>query len=167
MAVKEIEILLQGEHIPDIQLVTLERGKKVRDLLAAAARHRREEAEGDFHVFAEDSDEPLKDGDELPERDDGQPVHLHVHRCRHIEVAVTFNGVTEEHRFGPGTPIAAVKKWAAIKAFGMDPGDAAEHVLQLAGTTDRPEPDTHIGALATCPDCRLAFDLVPLKRVEG
>jgi hypothetical protein len=49
----------------------------------------------------------------------------------------------------------------------MDPGDAAEHVLQLTGTADRPDADTHIGALASCPDCRLAFDLVPLKRVEG
>lgn len=164
---KNTEILLQGEHIPDIQVVELGRGKGVKDVLAATAKHRGCEVEGDFHVFTEDSDEPLAEGDKLPARDDGQPVRLHVHRCRRIEVAVTFNGVTKEHSFGPGTPIAAVKKWAAIAAFGMDPGDAAEHVLQLAGTTDRPEPDTHIGTLVTCPDCRLAFDLVPLKRVEG
>jgi hypothetical protein len=165
--VKSTEILLQGEDIPDIQVVDLGPGKGVKDVLAAAAKHRGCVAEGEYHVFTEDSDEPLKDGDKLPERDDGQPVRLHVHRCHHIEVAVTFNGVTEERRFGPGTPIAAVKKWSAIKAFGMDPGDAAEHVLQLVGTTDRPEPDTHIGTLAACSDCRLAFDLVPLKRVEG
>lgn len=164
---KDIEILLQGEHIPDIQLVALARGKKVRDLLAAAAHHRKEDAEGEFHVFAEDSDKPLAADDELPVSEDGQPVRVHVHRCGRITVTVTFNGVTKEHTYGPGTPIATVKKWAAIKAFGMDPGDAAEHVLQLAGTTDRPEPDTHIGALVSCPDCSLAFDLVPLKRVEG
>lgn len=164
---KNTEILLQGEHIPDIQVVDLGPGKGVKDVLMAAARHRCSEAEGEFHVFAEESDIPLKHGDKLPEREDGQPVRLHVHRCRRIEVAVTFNGATEERSFGPGTPIAAVKKWAAIKAFGMDPGDAAEHVLQLAGTSDRPEPDTHIGTLVSCPDCRIAFDLVPLKRVEG
>lgn len=164
---KSTEILLQGEHIPDIQVVDLGDGKDVKDVLAAAAKHRGGETEGEFHVFTEGSDEPLGHADKLPERDDSQPVRLHVHRCRRIAVAVTFNGVTEEHSFGPGTPIAAVKKWAAIAAFGMDPGDAAEHVLQLAGTTDRPEPDTHIGTLVTCPDCRLVFDLVPLKRVEG
>lgn len=164
---KSSEILLQGEHIPDIQVVDLGPGKGVKEVLAAAAKYRGGETEDEFHVFTEGSDEPLKDSDKLPERDDGQPVRLHVHRCRRIAVAVMFNGVTEEHSFGPGTPIAAVKKWAAIAAFGMDPGDAAEHVLQLAGTTDRPEPDTHIGTLVTCPDCRLAFDLVPLKRVEG
>lgn len=167
MAVKDTEILLQGEHIPDIQLVTLARGKKVRDLLAAAAQHRKEEAEGDFYVFAEGSDQPFAADDDLPSSEDGQPVRLHVHRCGRITVTVTFNGLTKEHNYGPGTPVATVKKWAAIKAFGMDPADAAEHVLQLAGTTDRPEPDTHIGALVSGPDCSLAFDLVPLKRVEG
>lgn len=164
---KKTEILLQGEHIPDIQVVELGRGKGVKNVLAAAAKHRVCEAEGEYHVFTEEDDEPLGMDDKLPEHDDGRPVRLHVHRCRRIEVAITFNGVTKDHSFGPGTPIAAVKKWAAIAAFGMDPGDAAEHVLQLAGTTDRPEPDTHIGTLVTCPDCRLAFDLVPLKRVEG
>lgn len=167
MAVKNIEILLQGEHIPDIQLVALGCGKAVKDVLAAAARHRKGETEGDFHVFAEDGDEPLTSDDPLPESEGGQPVRLHVHRCRRIEVTVTFNGVSKEHSFGPGKTISAVKRWAAIKAFGMDPGDAAEHVLQLAGTTDLPEPDTHIGTLVSCPDCSLAFDLVPLKRVEG
>lgn len=164
---KSVEILLQGENIPDIQVVALGSGKDVKDVLAAAEKHRCGDAKGEFHVFTEEGDEPLKEGDQFPEYGDGQPVRLHVHRCRRVAVAVTFNGVTEEHRFGPGTPVAVVKKWAAIAAFGMTPGDAAEHVLQLAGTTDRPEPDTHIGALVTCPDCRLAFDLVPLKRVEG
>lgn len=164
---KSIEILLQGEQIPDIHVVDLGPGKGVKDVLAAAAKHRGGEAEGEFHVFTEDSGEPLEEGEKLPEREDGQPVRVHVHRCRRVDVAVMFNGVTQEHSFGPGTPVAAVKKWAAIAAFGMDPGDAAEHVLQHAGTADRPEPDTHIGTLVTCPDCRLGFDLVPLKRVEG
>lgn len=164
---KDTEILLQGEHIPDIQLMKLAGRKKVRDLIEAAVHHRKEDAEGEFHVFAEDGDKPLAPDDDLPGSEDGQPVRLHVHRCGRIKVTVTFNGVTKEHNYGPGTPIATVKKWAAIKAFGMDPADAAEHVLQLTGSTDRPEPDTHIGALVSCPDCSLAFDLVPLKRVEG
>lgn len=164
---KDIEILLQGEHLPDIQFVTLGRGKTVRDLLAVTAFHQKEDAKGDFHVFGEDCDEPFAKDDELPGSEEGKPLRLHVHRCRRIKVTVTFNGASKEQDFGPGTTIATVKKWAAIKAFGMDPADAAEHVLQLAGTTDRPEPDTHIGALASCPVCSLAFDLVPLKRVEG
>ena len=162
-----IEILLQGEHIPDIQLVEIDREKGVVEVLAIATRHRKAEAEGEFEVFIEGCDEPLKRDDVIPGCENGQPLRVHVHRCRRIKVDVTFNGVTKEHAFGPGTTIAAVEKWAAIRAFGMSPSDAAEHVLQVAGTTERPEPDTHIGSLATCPECHLAFDLVPLKRVEG
>ena len=66
-----------------------------------------------------------------------------------------------------GTTVETVKRWAAIKGFGMTPADAAEHVLQLAGSTIRPEPDTHIGSLVSGSACQLRFDLVPLKRVEG
>lgn len=164
---KTIEILIQGEHIPDIQLVEIGGDKDVGEVLVVAAKHRKSEAEGDFHVFIEGCDEPLKRDDHLLESEKGQPVRIHVHRCHRIRVDVTFNGVTKDHTFGPGTTVAAAEKWAAIAAFGMSPGDAAEHVLQLAGKTDRPEPDTHIGSLATCPDCHIAFDLVPLKRVEG
>lgn len=164
---EETEVLLQGENIPDIQVVKFGRDKRVKDVIAAAAAHRRQECDGEFNAFMEDGEKPLAPDEALPEADDCQPVRLHVHRCRRVEVAVSFNGVTKEHRFGPGTTVAAVKKWAAIAAFGMDPGDAAEHVLQIAGTTDRPEPDTHIGVLVSCPDCDVQFDLVPLKRVEG
>jgi hypothetical protein len=166
---KTIEILLQGEAIPDIQLVVLDiEGAKARDVAAKAAEHRKgPPAEGDFFVFIEDAESPLDPDSALPEANQGHPLRLHVHRCRAIEVAVTFNGETVEHRFGPGTTVETVKKWAAIKGFHMTPQDAAEHVLQISGTTTRPEPDTHIGALVTAGNCTLRFDLVPLKRVEG
>lgn len=164
---KPIEVLLQGECIPDIQLVEVDSAGQVKDLLAVAARCRKETVEGEFFVFHEDGAEPLGIEDMLPESENGQPVPLHVHRCCSVVATVTFNGVSKGHEFRPGMTIAAVKKWAAVTEFGMKPADAAEHVLQIAGTTDRPEPDTHIGALVTCPDCNVAFDLVPLKRVEG
>ena len=44
---------------------------------------------------------------------------------------------------------------------------AGEHVLQIAGTHDRPSPSTHVGVLVHCPDCQIAFDLVPDQRVNG
>ena len=164
---KAIELLLQGECIPDIQLVEVGADKSIKDILELAACHRKEEIEGDFFVFLEDCAEPIATGDKLPESEDGSPVPVQVHRCRSVVVTVTFNGVSKGHEFGPGTTVAAVKKWAAIREFGMKPADAAEHVLQFAGNAERPEPDTHIGALVSCPDCSISFDLVPHKRVEG
>ncbi len=121
----------------------------------------------DVLVFLEDTDEPLDES--LPARTHTGPagVKLHVHRCRHISVTVRFNNETVEHRFGPGTSVAHVKRWDAEKKFRMSHEEASEHVLQIAGTHDRPAPSTHLGTLAKCPECRVAFDLVPDQRVNG
>ena len=164
---KTIEILLQGECISDIQLVEVGVDVTAKDLLEVATRCREEEIEGDFLVFLEGSAEPIADAEKLPEGKDRQPVPLHVHRCRRVLVTVTFNGVSKGHEFAPGTTVADVKKFAAVREFGMKPADAAEHVLQFVGSAERPEPETHVGALVSWPDCRISFDLVPHKRVEG
>jgi hypothetical protein len=61
--------------------------------------------------------------------------------------------------------VRAVKVWS-VKQFGLDHKDAAEHVLQRCGSTDRPPSDTPLHTLLEG-DCALCFDLVPEKRVEG
>ena len=162
-----IQVLLQGECIPDIQIVELGVDNTAKDLLEAAAKCRTEAIEGEFLVFVEGGDKPIADGDKLPENKDRQPVPIHVHRCCRVLVTVTFNGLNKGHEFSPATTVSDVKKFAAIREFGMKPADAAEHVLQFSGSAERPEPETHVGALVSCPDCRIAFDLVPHKRVEG
>ena len=62
--------------------------------------------------------------------------------------------------------MAKTKRWAAT-AFGMTEAEASEHVLQIAGTHSRPSPGTHVGALASCPECTLAFHLVADQRING
>ena len=99
--------------------------------------------------------------------DGGRGAAVGQHYQVHVAVAVAFNGETVHHRFGPGTTVARVKTWAAERKFGMTPQEAGEHVLQIAGTKDRPDPGTHLGSIASCPDCRIAFDLVPNERVNG
>ena len=51
---------------------------------------------------------------------------------------------------------------------GQQPDEeSGEHVLQIAGTHERPAPGTHIGVLANRKTCGLAFDLVADERVNG
>lgn len=159
-------ILLQGEAIPDIAFLTLDGRPSVQDILAAAAKLRGDAGNSDYLVFIEGEDEPQEVHGHLPKGKDGEPLRVQVHRCRKIAVTVTFNGVPKTDDFAPGRTVESVKK-AMARAHGLDPRDAAEHVLQLAGSTDRPDADTHIGALVGHGECALAFDLVPLKRVEG
>jgi hypothetical protein len=110
-------------------------------------------------------------------RDQGQATHvkhlkkahgvrLHLHRCQHVEVKVRFGAEVVHQKFGPGTTIGRVRLWSGEK-FGMAPGDVAEHVLQIAGVTEQPDVDVHIGTLAQCPHCEVTFDLVPAHRING
>ncbi len=81
-------------------------------------------------------------------------------------MTVNFNGEHKSHPFTPSKTVGKVKKWADDK-FGLKGVDATEHALQICATTTRPDEDVHIGSLVRFPDCKLCFDLVPKKRVEG
>jgi len=119
------------------------------------------------HLFVEGDEDPVADGVLVKERSSSAGLKVHLHRCRHVEVTVTFNGKTVEHRFSPAATVAHVKHWAAERKFKMSPEEAGEHVLQIAGTHDRPSAGTHIGTLTDGKVCGLAFDLVPDERVNG
>lgn len=118
-------------------------------------------------IFLEDCEEPINEIVLVCDHAGHAGVKAHVHRCRHVEVAVAFNGEIVHHRFGPATTVARVKHWAAVKKFNMTEAEATEHVFQISGTHERPAPGTHLGALAGCPACHLSFDLVPDQRVNG
>ena len=118
-------------------------------------------------IYLEDRDEPVDESFLLRDHAGHTGIKAHLHRCRHVEVAVTFNGETVHHHFGPGTTVTRVKTWAAERKYGMTPQEAGEHVLQIAGTKERPDPGTHLGTIASCPVCKIAFDLVPNERVNG
>lgn len=121
----------------------------------------------DALIFFEEGDEPLDETATVGSVAGPAGAKLHVHRCRRVHVAVNFAGKAVAREFAPGTTVAHVKRWAAEREFGMSRDEAGEHVLQITGTHDRPAPGTHIGALAACPACRVAFDLVPDERVNG
>jgi hypothetical protein len=91
---------------------------------------------------------------------------IHVSRCKRIKTTVHFLDKTAEHAFPPGARVRAVKDWAA-HTFKLSPKDAAEHVLQLCNSTERPPSDTPLHQLVHGHACELCFDLVPEKRVEG
>jgi len=91
---------------------------------------------------------------------------VHVTRCKRIATTVHFLDRTETREFAPGARVRAVKEWA-VHIFDMDPKDAAEHVLQLCDSTERPATDTPLHQLVKDHECELCFDLVPEKRVEG
>ena len=168
-----IEVFIQGRGLGDILVATVEPRHTIREVIAVID-HPGVRGD-DLLIFVEDMVAPI-DLDAIVEEllpvdtEDATvalALRLHVSCCRQIEVVVRFNGEEVTRRFSPGATIARVHHWAARRAFHMAPRDAAEHVLQLQGSNDRPDRDIHIGTLTSGDTCCIGFDLVPRKRVEG
>jgi acetylornithine deacetylase/succinyl-diaminopimelate desuccinylase-like protein len=160
-----IDIFYQGEGVQEIEHIEFGADGSFGALKAILAE--RHGFETDLLIFLEDTDEPIDEIILVREHVGPSGVKVHVHRCRHIEVATTFNGETVHHKFAPAATIARVKRWAAEHKFGMTAEEASEHVLQISGSHNRPAPGTHLGALPHSTKCQLAFDLVPDERVNG
>lgn len=160
-----INIFYQGEGIAEIGHIEGDDDDTFAAIKAAIAE--RHNLGPEVLIYLEDADEPVSEDEKVGEHASRVGIKAHVHRCRHVNVSVTFNGETVAREFGPGTTISHIKKWAAEDKFKMSPQEASEHVLQISGTQERPDPGTHVGRLVKCPDCQIAFDLVPNERVNG
>jgi hypothetical protein len=159
------QIFLQSELLNDVEVLELDEGASKHDLreacLARVGGHQFPEA---LILFIEDDDD--EDAiDKLETIVDG--LRLHLHRLKAITVSVRYAGRPEQHHtFRPNATIARVKRWAA-HAFDITPSDAAELMLQIAGTDTRPDGDVHLGSLVKAPQHQVCFDLVPAPRVNG
>lgn len=117
----------------------------------------------ELFVFLEDDDDddPLSKLESVTEG-----LRLHVHRQKGIEVTVRYGGNDVKRTLRPSATIARVKRWATHD-LGISASDAAELMLQVSGTTSRPDSDVHIGTLVHAPARTLQFDLVPSPRING
>ena len=104
-----IDLFFQGEGLGEIKHLEIEP-----DATCAIFKARVSEIHGvarDVLVFLEDEDDPIADDVLLKEHGAQKGLKVHVHRCHRVEVAVTFNGETVEHRFTPAATTARIKRW--------------------------------------------------------
>jgi hypothetical protein len=159
-----IPVFYQAESLGRIEHATFSPDTTLAHVLAAIRT--KHGTDSTAFLFLEEAEQAADLGARLCDVATPKGLKVHVHRCHRIEVSVSFNE-TKTREFAPGATVASVKRWATEKAFPMSPEEAAEHVLQIAGTSERPSPSTHLGALAVHPDCHVRFDLVPNERVNG
>jgi hypothetical protein len=117
-------------------------------------------------IFIDEAEDQAQGERHEPIRGLKHGCRIHVSRCKRIKATVNFLDKSETHPFPPGARVGTVKDWAVHK-FHMEPKDAAEHVLQLCTSTERPTSDTPLHQLAHGHSCVVCFDLVPEKRIEG
>lgn len=140
----------------ETRLIVVDEGDLVEVLL--------EGCEPDAEVWLEETDEPLGRKITVVEAGIKHRGKVHVSRCRHIEVAVRYNGEDKRRSFRPATPIARVYQWAAgPEGFDLPAAERPKHTL-LIGEVE-PDPGDHVGSFAV--DCAVLFSLVPKQRFEG
>src|SRR2546430_2641375 len=107
----KVDVFYQGEGIHEIGYFEVDADQTFAALKALLST--KHGLAGDLLIFLEDGDEPIEEVLVVREHAGPHGIKAHVHRCRHVEVAVTFNGETAHHQFGPGATVARVKRWAA------------------------------------------------------
>lgn len=164
----KLQIFVQAQGRREIGVLELPAHATVRDLIAAAQAQGFGSKDATCSVYREDAEGALSPNATLEAAGVGDRSSVHVSQCTRVAVTVHFNGAQRTATFGPGVPMHRVKQWAVGKqGFDLTPVDAAEHVLQITGTQERPDEDVHVGALAHAPTCAVEFDLVAKVRVEG
>lgn len=163
----QTRVYIQSEHFPDVKLVEIDDHATIDELkhaVLALLPHGTDASE--LTLSVEDDDDAGSNATHVKHLKKEHGAHVHLHRCKHIVAHVRFNGQAVEHKFSPATTVGRVRDWAGQKLH-MQPGDIAEHVLQVAGTNEQPDIDVHIGTIAKCPQCSVTFDLVPAHRING
>lgn len=164
----EMELFLQGEGIPEVVLVKVPSQGTVQDIVNAAAARGLAGSTADVVVLLEDADEPIPLSATLSAAGLQPRARVHVHHCHQVVASVNFNSDTKTKHFPPSATMARVKKWAVSKqGFNLSDIDATEHVLQVCGSSARPDEDAQLGTLTNGATCAVCFDLVPAQRVEG
>ena len=159
-----LQIFLQSEFLIDIEVIELKEKASPKELHSACFNHIADAlgaSEAFLYIEDDDDEDAVAKLGEIP---DGLRVHLH--RLKAIDVSVRYAGKDVHRTFRPNATIARVKLWAT-KDLAITPADAAELMLQIAGTDTRPDPDVHIGSLVKAPQHSICFDLVPAPRVNG
>ncbi|WP_309709613.1 hypothetical protein [Pseudolysinimonas sp.] len=115
--------------------------------------------------WLEDADEPLA-STTVAATAVGENGHLHLTRCRRIEVTINYAGKTKTHEFAPGSTLGRVRRWAVGEnGFDLPQKERPKHELGLCGSGIIADRNEHIGTLAT--DCELCVDLAPKDRFQG
>src|SRR5216684_8382450 len=119
LTMKLIDIFYQGEGIRDIEHVEVGGDEKFSAIKALLVK--KHDLPTEALIFLEDSDDPVDEEHTASTHAGSVGIKAHLHRCRHIEVSVTFNGETVHHRFGPGATVARVKRWASVHKYATTP----------------------------------------------
>jgi hypothetical protein len=154
-----MRIYVHTSNAEDPKIVEVEPGGTVAELVKTV---------GGELIWLEDVDDEIDQSITLESAGVKELSHVHVGRCKKIEVSVRFGGETKTRKFAPSARIRRVTKWATgPNGFDLSEAEAEKHVLELPGADHRVPDRTHVGSIANPKTCSVVLDLQPKVRHEG
>jgi hypothetical protein len=170
--VTDIEVMVEGEGLADVEIIRIPQGRTAREIVAAVALKGGFPAE-EAVLLIEDSDQPVDLAIVLTEDTTGGKVH-HVHRAKQVALTVFYKHLEKEKHFPPSARVQRVLDWAVSKdGFNIDPTIAPDMELALHDEKipdDQKQPlpkNPHIGRYVHHPHHCLALDLIRGKVPNG
>ena len=166
---KDKQIYLHGEGLKETKFIEIDSETNISEIIKEFEEITGVASTKDAPVecYADDDDNPLDRSSTVGSKKIDKRSHVHCHRCRKVEVAVTYHGREEKFSFPPQTKVEKVFK-KAIKEFKISDSDASNLVLRLgSGQGEILQDDDHIGSFANYPACHLLLYLTPKKQVQG
>jgi len=166
---KDKQIYVHGEGLKEAKFIEIDSETKMSDIIKEFEAITGVASTNDAPVecYADDDDNPLDRSSTAGSKKIDKRSHVHCHRCRKVEVTVTYNGREEKFSFPPQTKAEKVFK-KAIKEFKISDSDASNLVLRSgSGQGEILQDDDHIGSFVNYPACHLSLYLTPKKQVQG
>ena len=161
-----IEIYLHGSGTTEEKIIKVPEDATVRDVLEEAKKAGLD-VDNDTILLVEDAEDEMPGDARICDHGVKNKHHLHCHRCRKIEVAVTFNGKVKSRKFAPSRKVKRVLNWA-VEAFELHGVDAENKELRVGGVNGTIlQSQQHIGSVAQAPKCHLDLYLTAIVEVQG
>jgi len=159
-------IYLHGENSRDPKLVEISEDASIKDII----NEYKKEFPGagtpdEIDLFIEDEEDHRPKDHTCKEAGIEKRMHIHCHRCKKIEVVITYNGDDKSFHESPSATAGKIMK-KAIHAFNISEGDAGDYLLKLDDKTVL-QPSDHIGSFAAYPRCQVKLYLTPTKPIQG
>ena len=166
---KDSNIVLFGEWVKDPRVYNSEEELNLKSLKQIFRSYSKLESlrDNEMFIFIEDLDEEVVEDnfEELLKK--AKKHRFHCHRCKKINVIISYNGKEYTHEFNPASTAHKIMLWTAHQA-GISPNDTVGLIFRIESETGKTfENNDHLGSFVNFPKCNIHLYLTPKDRYQG
>lgn len=163
---EKIQIYIHGENHRDPKLIEVPESASIEAIISIYSKEF--PGSGEVHeieLFVEDEQDSKQKQLKGEEHGIKKRHHIHCHRCKKVNVLVSYNSETKSFNVAPSTTAKKIEK-EALKEFKINEADAGDFLLKLEDGTVL-QPTEHIGSFTSHHQCKISLFLTAAKPIQG